>query len=213
MNTKQQNIYNCFLKHFRNGEPFQPRKDFTKMDDNTKATLSKLSNFFDKFPQIDWNEYFGAPRSLHPEEACPYLDFFLTRAAIKSYNLVKEKQELDKPEKQMDAIQNGSHFVGMWCLKNNIPVEKYLEQKDGLMPIWTRHLREHNITPYNVMEIGDVMSDIYNMQDDEKSLYLGDYAEKFGNFKIKYHNSEEVKNYVKISTKKIAKFVDIHLKK
>ena len=183
------------------------------MDDNTKTTLSKLSNFFDKFPQIDWNEYFGAPRSLHPEEACPYIEFFLSRAAIKTYNLFKEKQELDKPEKQMEAIQKGAHFVGMHCLKSNILVEKYLEQKDGLMPVWTKHLREHNITPYNLFEIGDVMSAIYNMQDDEKSLYLGDYAQKFGEFKTKYQNSTEVKTYIKAATKKIAKFVEIHLKK
>ena len=113
----------------------------------------------------------------------------------------------------MDAIQKGAHFIGMHCLKSNIPVEKYLEHKDGLMPVWTKHLREHNITPYNLMEIGDVASAIYGLQDDEKKMYLGDYAENFGDFKIKYHNSAEVKAYIKLATKKISKFVEIHLKK
>ena len=213
MNTKQQNIYNCFLKHFRNGQPFQPRKDFTKMDINTLTTISKLSNFFDKFPQIDWNEYFGSPRALHPDEDCPYIDFFLTRAAIKNYNLFKDKKELEKPENQMEDIKKGMHFIGIFSLKKNIPLTEYINHKDGLMYSWMQHYREHNINPYCLMELGDVFSTMYNLQPDEKELYIKDLPEKFGNLKMQYSNSTEVKRYVKEATFKISKFVEFHLKK
>ena len=30
LTEKEKNIYNCFLKHFRNGEPYKARKNFDK---------------------------------------------------------------------------------------------------------------------------------------------------------------------------------------
>ena len=76
LTDRQKNVYNCFLKHYRNGEPYQPRKDFSKIDDALATDICRMSNFFDKFPQIDWNEYFGAPEIYTQMKIVHTLDSF-----------------------------------------------------------------------------------------------------------------------------------------
>jgi len=208
---KHKNIYNCFLKHFRNGEPYQPRKDFTKLDDISKAELSKMYIFFDKFPHINWDDFFGAPRSLYPDEKCPRLGFFLTRAAIKSYNMLKQKNELRNPKLQIEDIRKSMGFIGMFCMKNGIEVNQYLHHKDALMYSWMNHYREHHINIYSVMEMGDVMSIITSLEEDERQLYLRDLAQNIGKMKMDYYNSPETKAFVVTATKKISNFVEKNL--
>lgn len=212
MTEQEKSIYNCFLKHFRNGEPFQPRKDFSNIDEKTKVLINKMSKFFNKFPHINWDDYFGAPRGLHPEEKCPFLDYFLTRSAIRSYTIFMQKKEMDDPKNQLESIEKGFKFIGMFCLRNNITLDKYLEHKDHIMYSWTKHYRERHINPYCLMELGDVLTQISEMPFDEKELYLGNLVENFGRMKIRYHQSNEVKNYVKKATKKVEEFLQRNLK-
>lgn len=211
LNDKQKNVYNCFLKHYRNGEPYQPRKDFSTLPVNTISEIIRVSNFLQKFPHIDWNEFFGATRLLHPDEKCPPLSFFLTRAAIKVYNLYKQKQELRDPKNQFEEIKKGMHFIGMFCLKNRIPLSAYIHHTDGLMPTWIKHYREHNINPYCLMELGDVLSSIYTLEKDQRELYIKNLSENISKMKMDYFHSEETKNFVRASTKKIDDFLNLHL--
>jgi len=210
---KHKNIYNCFLKHYRNGEPYKPRQNFDDLDPQTLTSLLKLHNFLEKFDHIDWNEFFGAPRSLHPDEKCPHLEFFLSRAAIKAYSLFKQKQELRNPASQLEDIRKGMSFIGMFCLKNGIKLEEYLTHKEGLMYSWTKHYREHHISPYCLMELGDVLSLIFGLETDEEKIYIKDLGDNIGKMKTLYYNSPETKDFIKKATKKVKEFVDNHLQK
>jgi hypothetical protein len=42
LTEKEKNIYNCFLKHFRNGDPFTPRKNFTDISITIITDIKKL---------------------------------------------------------------------------------------------------------------------------------------------------------------------------
>lgn len=213
INDEHKKLYNCFLKHYRNGQPFKYRKDFTNFDPILFVDLCKVYNFLEKFPHVDWDEYFGAPRHLHPDEKCPPLSFFKTRVAIKSYSLYKQKQEAKKPESQLDSIRESLRFIAMFCVSNKIPLKKYIYHKTGLMYTWIKHYREHRINIYSLMELGDVMSILNRLQEDEKELYAKDLIENIGKFKILYFNSPETKTFVKAASKKIEDFLNIDLKK
>ena len=85
LNKAQEYIYNTYLKNLRDGKPFQYRKNFSDLSIEIKSLLIKLEYFFQKYSHIKINEYFEAPNKLHPEEKYPYLNFFTTRAAIRTY--------------------------------------------------------------------------------------------------------------------------------
>jgi hypothetical protein len=207
MTEFQKAIYNCYLRNYRHGEPYRPRQNFDNLDENSKSYLVRLSNFFGKYPQIKINDFFEAPRLLHPDEKYPNLAFFLSRPAIRTYTMAFRKQEERNPMEQKDEIKKGFHFIGMFCLKNKIYLNSYIEHKTGLMYSWMKHYNEHDINPYCIMELGDVMSQIYRMPEDERELYAKEISENFGKMKQKYHNSPEIKDFVQAVTKKIEDFV------
>lgn len=205
--TKQeQNIYNCFLKAYRMGKPFQPRKDFSKLSPTILLSLKKLSNFFTKFKHIEPQDFFEAPSILHPQEPCPPIDFFITRAAIKTYSLAAKKKIDESPEKQIDNIKDSLQFIAMFCLKNKIYLENYLKFKLSNMPIWMKHYREHHINPYSIMELGD-LDEFKLLAEDEKAIWAGDFFQKIDSFKVRYYNSPKTRFLVKEATKKIKDFL------
>ncbi len=205
--TKQEeNIYNCFLRAYRKGQPFQPRKDFSKLTPTILLCLKKLNAFFGKFKHISPDDFFSAPTVLHPEETCPHIDFFITRAAIRAYSLAMKKKEDESPEKQLDKIKESLHFIAMFCLKQKIPLEKYLQFKILNMPAWMQHYREHNINPYSLMELGK-LDGFKLLAEDEKALWAGDFFEKIDSYKTRYYNSPKTKHLVREATKKIQEFL------
>lgn len=212
LNKVEQEIYNCFLKHFRNGLPYQPRKDFSDITSENVVLLKRLCNFFAKFPHIKWDEFFGAPRGLHPDEKCPPLKFFITRAAIRSYSLYQQQLESQSPDKQLDKIKDSLRFVALFCLRNKITLNQYLNFKIGRMPAWTQHYREHNISPYSIMELGD-LSSIYNLSEDEQALWAPNLVDNLNAYKTRYHNSPKAKVFTREATNKIKNFIIEELKK
>lgn len=204
---KQQVIYNCYLKNSRHGQPFQPRKDFSDISNEIKYLLVKLENFFNKYSHIKIDEYFEAPHQLHPDEKYPFLNFFTTRAAIKTYSIYKKLKEDQNPENQFDEIKESVHFIGLFCLKNKIPLKSYLSHKNGYIHSWLLHYREHKINPYSLMELGTINNSFSLLTEDERELYSNTMLEKFETFKTRYHASTKTKNYVKLLTNKIEEFV------
>ena len=211
LTEREKNIYNCFLKHFRNGEPFKPRKNFDDISLSTLTDIKKVSRLLEKYQYISWDEYFGSTRLLNPDEKCPNLNFFTTRFAIKSYNLLKKQQENRNPDLQFEEIKNGMHHIGMFCLKNKIPLNQYTNHKTNLMYSWIRDYQEHKINLYCILELGDVTNQLISLSEDEKELYANDILKTISASKLRYHNTSTVKTYVKESHKKIETFLKKHL--
>lgn len=209
----EKRIYNCYLKNCRYNLPYQPRKNFDDLDKNTLAYLNKLSLFLKRYNHINLDDYFTAFRELHPDEKYPPLSFFVSRLALKHYSLYKKKQEDQNPEKQFDKIKEGFKFIGMFCLENKIPLEKYLYHKTGYMVSWLNHYREHRINPYCLMELGNVMGVLDSLQKDEVSLFAENLDSNLIAFKTRYNQSTKTKEYVKNLTETIKKFVKKELTK
>jgi hypothetical protein len=202
----EENIYNCYLKAVRKGKPYQPRKDFSNITPTILLSLKKLNAFFTKFKHINPDDFFNAPSLLYPDENIPTLNFFITRAAIRTYSLSIKKQEDESPEKQIEKIKESFHFIAMFCLKNKISIENYLQYRVCNMPAWMQHYREHNINPYSLMELGDV-NQFKMLEEDEKALWAGDFFNKFDSYRSRYYNSERTKSFVKEATQKIKLFL------
>lgn len=203
---QEKNIYNCYLKHYRKGLPFQPRKDFSDIDYTNIVLLRKLNAFFNKFPHITYDDFLGAPNFLHPDEKCPPLNFFITRLAIKSYSLAIKKREDESPEKQLDKIKESFHYIAMFCLKNNLFLEDYLSHKTHNMPTWMQHYREHHVNPYAFFELGD-FNKFKMMNEEERIVWSGDFFEKIDSYRTRYYNSERTKILVKEAANKIKNFL------
>lgn len=211
MNQTHKHIYNCYLKNLRKDKPFRYRKDFSDLDEEIVLYLEKLQRFFDKYTHIKIEEFFEAPNFLHPDEKYPSLQYFISRAAIKTYKTYKSQKEDENPEKQVDTIKESLIFIGKFCLSNQIELKNYLNHKSGYMFSWINHYREHRITPYSIMELGNFENSLFSLSEEEKDIYTHNLVEKIESYKVRYHNSSKTKILVRESTKKIENFVKQHL--
>jgi hypothetical protein len=204
---QEKTIYNCYLKYSRLGNPYNPRKDFSKMDQNTIVLLKKISNFLSKFHHIRIDDYFKAPTFLHPNEEYPQLSFFTGLGATKNYSIFKKQQEDENPENQFDAIKESFRFIGLFCLENKIPVERYATHKTGYMVSWLNHYREHRINPYSLMEINDIFDVLNSLPQDEVEIFAKNLNDKLVAYKTRYISSPKTKVLVREATDKIKLFV------
>jgi len=209
----QECIYNTYLKYSRFGKPVQYRKDFNNLEPEVKYLLVKLENFFQKYSHLKIQDYFEAPVKLYPDEKYPYLDFFTTRAAIKTYSLYKNLKEEDNPENQFEEIKESLKFIGLFCLKNKIKLDNYLTFKGGYTHDWLNHYREHKINLYSLMELKDVDNLIGNISEEENEIFSNILSKKVETFKVRYHNSNKTKQFVKIVTDKVENFIKNELHK
>jgi hypothetical protein len=94
----------------------------------------------------------------------------------------------------------------MFCLKNRIPLESYLNHRTGNMPTWMQHYREHHVNPYVLFELGD-LNTFRTLDEDERVIWSGDFFERIDVYKTRYYNSEKTKHLVKEAVKKIKEFL------
>jgi hypothetical protein len=211
LTEREKNIYNCFLKHFRNGEPFKPRKNFDDISISVLTDIKKVTRLLEKFDYINWDEFFGSTRKLNPDEKCPNLNFFTTRSAIKYYNLFKKQQENRNPESQIEDIKKSLHHIGMFCLKNKINLNDYINHKTNLMYSWVKDYQEYKINLYCILDLGDITGQLSKLSEDEKELYANEIFKTVSNAKMRYHNNQTIKTLIKESHKKIETFLKKHL--
>lgn len=202
-------IYNCFLKNSRFGQAWKPRKDFEGISAEVLNQLQHLRNFFNKFRHISMEEFFYAPIDLHPDDPYPYLSYFISRKAIKTYTLFKSKQRNQNPDNQLENIKSGFEFITKYCLEENIPLENYIHKKNGLMLIWTEHYRNYQINPYCLMEMGDLNLEDFTLE--EAELWVPGLKDLFKAFKSRYANSTKAKTLVKNATQKLKQFLSTEL--
>jgi hypothetical protein len=200
-------IYNLYLKHSRKGQGYRLRKDFSDLDQDICTSVAKITKFLNSYSHIDWNEFFESYGELHPNEKYPNINFFTSRLAIKNYSLYKKQKESRDPEKQFDEIKSSMRFIGLFCIENKIELKKYLFHKTGYMYSWMNHYREHRINPYALMELGDIVSILDNIESDVKMLFASNLDKNLIAFKTRYQNSDKTKNYVKQLTATIENFV------
>lgn len=192
----EKNIYNLYLKFSRHGKPYMPRKDFSDISSTVLMCIKKLNNFFAKFSHISPKDFFEAPIIAYPDEKYPDLKYFTNRGAIRTYSISIKMKQSQSPENQTESIKDGLRFLALFCAKNAIPLEQYLNHKTRNMPTWMQHYREHNINPYVLIGLGD-LSRFKILEEDEKAFWAGDFFQNIDSFVRRYNNSMKTKHLVR----------------
>lgn len=211
MTDLEKQIYNSYLATTRSQQdkPFKLRKDFNNFKDI--ALVQRLSSFFKRYPHIKPEAFFKAPYEIYPDTTHLDLSYFLTRAAIKSYSLYQQKIKDVSPDLQIEDIRKSLQYIGSFCLKNKIFLEDYLNHKTGCIYSWMMHYREHYINIYSLFELGDIVSFLNKITNEEKRIFVDDLQKTIGTFKVRYHNSKTTKLLVKEGTNKIKNFLKENL--
>jgi len=207
---QEKRIYNTYLAVTRSkqNKPFKLRENFNDFA-NTKDYLfvNRLTNFFNRYPHINIQEFFAAPYERYPDTAHLEVQYYLTRAAIKAYSLFQKKLHDVSPDNQIESIRKSLQFIGSFCLKNKIQLENYLFHKTGCIYSWMMHYREHHTNIYSLFELGDLNSILLSIAKDEKELLVDDLQQIVTKFKTRYHTSKNAKVFVKEGTERIKKFL------
>lgn len=204
-------IYNSYLKYLRFGQPYKVRKNFDDLDPKTVVSLKKISNFLTTYNHIDCDDYFQAFRSVYPNDKYPPLEHFFSRSALKNYSLFKKQQEDKNPEMQFDKIKDSMRFIGMFCIKNNIAIDQYLDHKQGYMYSWMNHYREHRINPYCLFIFRNFFETLNSIPQDELSLFGSNLKENIIAFYDRYNKSKTTKDFINEIFTKVKFFVQKEL--
>jgi len=213
INDLQKTIYNCYLKNSRRGQPYTLRKDFSDLNPNTAALLSKILRFLTNYPHIKCEDFFAAYNELHPDDQYPPLKFFCSRGALKDYSLYQKQKESRDPEKQLDEMKDSMKFIGLFCIRNNIQLNEYLYHRNGYMFSWLNHYREHRINPYCLFVLGDAFFILDSIPRDELYLFSSTLNDNLLSFYKKYQNSIKTKSFLSQLHEKVKFFVEKELTK
>ena len=207
LTTQEKNLYNTFLYISRTikNKPFTSRKNFDEISDKDKICLKRISILLNKYPHIDSKFYFKAPYEIYKDEEYFDLEFYSNMSGVKAYTLcMKQLQEKDPDsDEQIEFIIKSLKFIGAFCLRNNISLNDYITHKTGVTYDWMKHIKQHIISVYSLMEFSGVFDVISKTPKEEQVLFLGDVSDYFYSYKEKYLKSTKAKYLIEQSIQKI----------
>ena len=209
-------IYNKHLAISRSSrnKPFSLRSNFEQLENEPKVTipLKRLSIFFTKHNDVNFDTYFIAPYALYPDVQYFDLSYFASPRGIKSYTIYKQQLLKTSPDEQINDVKESLIFISRFCIENNIQLPRYITfTKSKIEPEWFYHYKTNKINLYSLMEFENLSIIINKLPIDEKELLLGDFGVNFFTYKNKYNNSKELKTYLQKAFLKIKLFVDKNL--
>ena len=154
VNGCKKRIYNTHLEISRKArnEPFRLRKDFSDLDEDVLVSLDKLEKLFDRYPNLDMDDFFLAPHRIYPDEDWYPLEFYTTQKAITCYTQYMKMVELQDPDspESLKRLIAGLSFVGKFCKEKGLLISDYELNMEGTMPCFVEHLKNHKINYYTL---------------------------------------------------------------
>lgn len=204
------NMYLAVSRSSRN-KPFTLRKNWDNFDgteDHLHAT--RMAKFFQQFPQIKARTFFKAPYELYKDINHIEIKFFTTQKAIGAYTVYMRQMQEESPDSEhhIEFIKNSLRYIGMFCIKNKIPLEKYHTHSGGSTYSWMKHVKEHNISIYVMFYFPDIFGIIRSTPNDELDLLLGNVAIGLASYKNRYDTSKEARRVIKEGFKRVKGVVD-----
>jgi hypothetical protein len=125
---------------------------------------------------------------------------------------MKQLQEKDPDcDDQIEFIQNSIKFIGLFCIKNKIKIDSYVDHKTGITYDWMKHVKNNEISIYSLMEFKELFEKVMGVPEDERELFLGDLSKRFYAFKDRYIKSQTAKYLVKEGMTRIKEIVESKL--
>lgn len=193
-NKEQENIYNQYLKALAkvNQRPYKPRKDFSKIDEETEIALHRLELFFQQFKHISPYSFFIAlleVKDLKYAKLSDYLHHKAIAAYSKHINL-KYDEYVDS-EKSIEDFIEGIKFIVGFCIENKLPTDQYkIAVNNSGVPLVLVHLNEQKISYYHLHAL-DISRT--QLKTDYIEILFSDFDKKFTETKRKYITSTKLK--------------------
>ena len=218
ISENEKRLYNDYLAISRSSrnQPFQIRKDFDGFEDKVEyAYLRKVANILNQFPQIKSDIFFKAPYLLYPDETWFDLKFFTTQKAIKVYTVYFKKLQEESPDsaENISFIKDSLRYIGMYCIKNNIPISDYITHLSGITKSWMKHIREHNVSLYCMMEFTNLESVIASTPNDEVDMFLDNINDRIILYRNRYKTSKVARKLVQEGLLRVGALVNNTIKK
>lgn len=213
INEEEKKLYNMYLAVSRSAknEPFTLRKNFDKFEDTPEYFyIRKINRFLKQFPQIKHRIFFKAPYELHKDLKYIDLKFYTTPKAIKIYTLYMKQLQEESPDSEhhIEFIKNSLRFIGMFCIKNKMPIEKYPTHSGGTTYSWMKHVKEHNISIYVMFDFPKIFDIIYTTSNDELDLLLGNVLVGLETYKNRYDTSKQARYIIRKGFERIKKVIN-----
>jgi len=192
----EEHIYNTFLRVTRTqaNKPFKLRKQFDTLQEKTKIHLKRLSSFFSRFEHISVEDFFTAPYKVYQDETYFDLEFYTSLRATKTYALYQQKRiflDADDTD-QLSSIVDSLKFIFTFCKTKQIQLDQYIAYKEGNIPDFVVHLKEHKTNIYTLLCFPD-FTKMFNQLDQETVKFI--LGEQFYNnipvFRTKLYNSKK----------------------
>jgi hypothetical protein len=198
----EQRIYNTFLAISRKkqNKPFKLRKDFEDFEQDPKYTpVKKLAYFFERFENIDVNDFFLAPYAIYENDENAFYDmeFYLTQKARHVYSLYMKKKdnvEVDS-EENIEKCKESLLFIYKYCKEKNIPVTEYLDvvTEGNVLPDFAKHLKNRNVNIYTLFAFPDFENKFFKISADLLDFMFGSLYNDFVQFRRKFIMSNKCK--------------------
>jgi hypothetical protein len=187
-------------------KPYRLRNDFSKFEDNPNySKIKKIGNMFKQCPHIVLEDYFMAPYkvyTLEDENMVYTLDFYNSFKALSCYKQYMYIQELTNPdeEHQIEFIKRSFRFILKFCIENHMTFTEYVHYKRGATYEWMKHYAERKINLLCLLEFDFIYDMIMELEEEHRTLLLGDLSTRFYKMKGEYLNSSKAKLIVKKGT-------------
>lgn len=213
MSNREKELYNTYIAVSRSlrDKPFRLRQNFEDFENNPDYIyIKKIEYFLRQFPQIKIKHFFSAPYVLYKDVEYFDLKFFATQRAVKAYTVYMNQLQEESPDSDhhIQFIKDSLRFIGMFCIKNKIPLNEYIHHSSGVTYSWMKHVKERSITIYSVFEFPEVFSIIRKCPKDEVDLFLGTLITGLSGYKNDFDKSKNARRIVKEGLKRIKRVVD-----
>ena len=220
MDYLTEKIYNTYLRISRskNNKPFRYRKDFDGFEsDKNYLPVLKLRSFFTRNSAVNMEDFFIAPYEIFKNDNGAFYDlqFYNSLQAVKVYTIYSKRAMMDDPDSdlQLQKITDGLKFIKNFCVANKILLKDYLNFKSIKTNDFLLHLKEKNVTIYNLFPFKNLEQILKQYDFELLSFIIGDLAPRISYFRTKYYGSKKANILAKTGLKKIEKIIQDSLEK
>ena len=204
----ERGLYNTYLAVSRSSrnKPFKLRQNFDNFESTEEYIhIQKINRFLQQYPQIKSRKFFEAPFALYADTDHFDLKYFTTQRAVHSYTTYMKQLQEESPDSEhhIQFIKDSLRFIGMFCIKNKIPLESYVNHSGGITHSWMAHIKQHNVSIYALFEFPELFNIIRSTPQDELELLLGNILTGLSGYKNRYDTSREARRIVKEGLKRI----------
>lgn len=198
----EKNVYNEYLRAQRKNKPFNARKKFDDLDDETVVVLKQLSSFFASFPNIKIKDFFDAGFESNPFTP---IAFFKTMRAIKTYKTYVD-QKLNNADEEwvLNFVKESLMYIFSFCKQSNASAKDYLNMvAPSGIPWFIIHLKDFKICLYSILDFHGFDNKLLEYSSEAMQVLGDSFFKELPKHRTAFFASKQCKNIARNGLKLI----------